>query len=126
MATNADLLSSQRTEIWVVFIVACVPPIRKLLVGIVNKVGSTIGSKGGTKDHSAIEFRSSGTRTHRPPTTMYHQESSNESDGNILGEDANVWKTTNINIEYWRREEPVEKVEHHDRIEWMELRSRAL
>ncbi|KXL41908.1 hypothetical protein M433DRAFT_339467 [Acidomyces richmondensis BFW] len=91
------------TEMWIVLIVACIPPIRALLRQILHKAVSTVYSGQGTRDKSGTELRN-----------YYHSKSSNagfrrstkecdpmdhDSMEDILGgHDQVITRTTNIDV----------------------------
>lgn len=70
---------------WVVFIVACIPPIRKLLVIAIGKLNATIALIAGRSHHSSAELRSGGTPDGFRQTQMtYAPRTNSESEEQIL------------------------------------------
>jgi hypothetical protein len=117
--------SPNSMEMWVIFIVACIPPIRKLLVKIAQKLGltspTTYKPSNGTYTHYAMELRSERTGKSRKSESVTEQGQENGSEENILGSSGEIRKTTNIEVESWKTDEPIDQFERHDPIKAMRL-----
>lgn len=107
-------------EMWVIFIVACIPPIRKLLVAIAQKLRlthpTTYKPTNGTYTHYTMELRSERTRKSRKSESVIEQEQDTGSEENILGtgSSGDIRKTTDIEVESWTTAQPIESFERHD------------
>lgn len=89
---------------WVVLIVACIPPIRKLLIIGVGKLSTTITSLQTRAPRlPAVELRTPANSGRRNTKTGYVTNADNESEEQILGHEYDVRKTTHIDVEYCER-----------------------
>lgn len=100
-----------RTEMWVVLIVGCIPPIRPLLMMIFHKVLTTarsgLSNKKNTSTPTELRYQSAGTKATaktRTQTTGTELGSSlPNSEENILADDnGRIVKTTDISLSYDR------------------------
>jgi hypothetical protein len=90
---------------WIILIVACIPPIRPLLARLLQKVDSTIRSKSGARDPSVNELheygnsKSGGGSKRFWSTVNGTSRSDTESQEDILTFEQAILKTTNIDVE---------------------------
>ena len=110
-------------EMWVIFIVACIPPIRKLLVTVAQKLRlthpTTYKPTNGTYTHYTMELRSGKSGKSRKSTksdSVTQQELETGSEENILpaGSSGEIRKTTNIDVESFSTDQPFEHFDRHD------------
>ncbi|KAJ5101265.1 hypothetical protein NUU61_003487 [Penicillium alfredii] len=105
----AQLITWNETEMWVVLIVGCIPPIRPLLMVVFHKVVSTARSATGRtdKNRTGTELQSYShasrpqAKSRSPGTTQLGSSlDAKDSEENILSPDANIVKTTDFSLSY--------------------------
>ncbi|KAL1968738.1 hypothetical protein VTN77DRAFT_1564 [Rasamsonia byssochlamydoides] len=107
----SQLITWNETEMWVILIVGCIPPIRPLFIALFRKVVSSARSLTGPENkygRSGTELRyySHASRQSRQPvrsrgTELGSMVEDNESEENILPMDGGaIVKTTNISLTY--------------------------
>ncbi|OJJ44531.1 hypothetical protein ASPZODRAFT_134612 [Penicilliopsis zonata CBS 506.65] len=96
------------TEMWVILIVGCIPPIRPLIVRILKKVSSTVYTRSYPRSGTELRnYYASGTgHNHGRTASQKFQSQSgtnndNDSEENILKGDGTITRTTNIDVTYW-------------------------
>ncbi|OJJ42457.1 hypothetical protein ASPZODRAFT_76793 [Penicilliopsis zonata CBS 506.65] len=117
-----DILTT--TEMWIILIVGCVPPIRPLIVKVLKKLGSTIQSYSGTYTINNNTTKPNATELqsfHVSTTTTTHNrrlhegtgrhKTRNDSEEDILMATNGIMKVTDINVTYYTANGAEEHIE---------------